>query len=429
MGVEPPRPRRLESALAVARACARSPVVYVFLDAPRGGRPGKSDHGGDREARGHHAPDPFHIHVEEAVLADLQLRLRDTRWARASPDDGWKRGTSAGYLRDLVTYWSQQYDWRCHEGALNRLPQFKADVGGARLHFVRHSKAARQPPLLLLHGWPDSFYRFHKVIPTLAEAFEVVVPSLPGFGFTGVVRHPTPEQPNRQSAALLWRLMTEVLGHRRFAVAGGDGGSALAQLIAIDHPESVVGIHLTDLGWHVAGADRSKLSRAERKYLDAGQKRFMTDGAYAMVQSTRPQSLAPALNDSPVALASWILDRFHAWSKSFEDGFTKDELLTNIMIYWVTQTIGSSMANYRAEAVSPSLSVADRVDVPVALALFPHDIGGIPPRVFAERTLNVQRWTEMPRGGHFAAWEEPELYARDVAAFFTTCFGGLASGH
>jgi len=370
-------------------------------------------------------PDPFGIHVPKSVLDDLALRLRDTRWSRGTADDGWRFGTSASYLRELVTHWLNRYDWRAHEAALNLLPQFEADVDGARLHFVHVQKAARRPPLLLLHGWPDGFYRFHKVIPRLAKKFEIVVPSLPGFGFTGFVRHPSPDQPNRQSARLLWRLMTDVLGHRRFGVAGGDGGSALAQLIAIDHPESVVGIHLTDLGWHVAGAERSKLSPAERRYLEAGEKRFMADGAYAMLQSTRPRSLAPALNDSPVALAAWILDRFHAWSESFEDTFTKDELLTNIMIYWITQTIGSSMDNYRAEAVSPSLSVADRVDVPVGLALFPYDIGGIPPRVFAERTLNVQRWTEMPRGGHFAAWEEPRLYARDVAAFFA----GLAGDH
>ena len=368
-------------------------------------------------------PEPFEVHVEAAVLADLHVRLRETRWGDVADDDGWKLGTNPGYLRDLVTYWAHQYDWSVQEAALNRLPQFTAAVDRARLHFVHAKDGAPRLPLLLLHGWPDSFYRFHKVIPRLRETFEVVVPSLPGFGFTGPVRRSSPEQQNRQSAQLLWRLMTEVLGHRRFAVAGGDGGSALAQLLAIDHPESVVGIHLTDLGWHVANADRSKVSKVERKYLEAGEKRFMADGAYVMVQSTRPQSLAPALNDSPVALAAWIVDRFHSWSDAFEVAFPKDELLTNIMIYWVTQTIGPSMESYRAEVVSPSLSVADHVDVPVGLALFPNDIGGIPPRAFAERTLNVQRWTEMPRGGHFAAWEEPELYAGDVTSFFQAVGG------
>jgi pimeloyl-ACP methyl ester carboxylesterase len=215
--------------------------------------------------------------------------------------------------------------------------------------------------------------------------------------------------------------MTEGLGYRRFGVAGGDGGSALAQILAIDHPESVVGIHLTDLGWHVNNTDPASLSRAERSYLAASKKQMMADGAYAMVQMQAPNSLAPALSDSPVALASWIVDRFHSWSDNDGDldhSFSKDELLTNIMIYWITGTIGSSIASYRAEALSPSLTVASRVKVPVAMALFPKDIGGIPPRAFAERTVNVQRWTEMPRGSHLAALEEPALYAADVSAFF-----------
>jgi pimeloyl-ACP methyl ester carboxylesterase len=215
--------------------------------------------------------------------------------------------------------------------------------------------------------------------------------------------------------------MTEVLGYRRFAVAGGDGGSALAQILAIDHPESVVGIHLTDLGWHTANVDSTTLSKAEQAYLAAGKKVFMADMAYAMVQATRPKSLAPALTDSPAGLAAWIVDRFHSWcdcAGDIERSFTKDELLTNIMIYWITRTIGSSMATYRADTVSPSLTTADHVDVPVGLALFPKEPGGIPPRSFAERTLNVQRWTEMPRGSHFAALEEPVLFATDVSAFF-----------
>jgi len=244
---------------------------------------------------------------------------------------------------------------------------------------------------------------------------------LPGFAFTGAVPL-GPHQPTRQSATLIWRLMTEVLGYQRFAVAGGDGGSALAQILAIDHPDAIIGIHLTDLGWHASNVDPSSLSKPEKKYLQAARKTFMADGAYAMVQSTRPRTLAPALKDSPVALASWIVDRFHSWSDSagenLESHFSKDDLLTNIMIYWVTRTIGSSIFNYWADARSPSLTPADRVERPVGLSLFPHEPGGVPPRRLAERTLNVRRWIEMPRGGHFAAWEVPELYAREVIEFF-----------
>jgi pimeloyl-ACP methyl ester carboxylesterase len=358
--------------------------------------------------------EPFRIAVEQPVLDDLERRLRQTRWTAES---GWELGTSSGYLKRLVGYWLSGFDWRAQEQSLGRFSHFKADVGGERLHFI-HQQGPRLP-LLLLHGWPDSFYRFHKVIPLLADSFDVVVPSLPGFGFTGALKNTSREQPTRQSAQLLWRLMTEVLGFRQFAVAGGDGGSVLAQILAIDHPDSVAGIHLTDLGWHVSNTNPEGLSKPEQKYLEAGKKQFLADGAYAMLQSTKPASLAPALTDSPVALAAWIIDRFHSWCDGdFTQKFTKDELLTNLMIYWVTQTIGSSMETYRAELVSPSLTVKDRVNVPVGVALFPKDLGGIPPRAFAERTLNVQRWTEMPRGSHFAAWEEPELYAQDLIAFF-----------
>jgi pimeloyl-ACP methyl ester carboxylesterase len=375
--------------------------------------------------------EPFTIDVEQAVLDDLGRRLRRTRWTGGPRDDGWDFGTSPAYLKELCAYWQNQFDWRSAEASLNRFSQFKAELAGARIHFL-HEKAPGQArlPVLLLHGWPDSFFRYHKVIPLLTapaaiggdarDAFDVVVPSLPGFGFTGPVRYRSTRQPNRQSAQLLWQLMTEVLGYRQFAVAGGDGGGALAQLMAIDHPESVVGVHLTDLGWHVANVDPKTVSKAEQKYLEASKKRFMADGAYTMVQSSTPHSLAPALADSPSGLAAWILDRFHSWSDNagqLEDSFTKDEVLTNITIYWVTRTIGPSIDTYRADTLSPSLTTADRVGVPVGLALFPKDLGGVPPRQFAERTLNVQHWTEMPRGSHFAALEEPELYAKDVTAF------------
>ncbi len=365
-------------------------------------------------------PDPFRIRVEQRVLDDLQARLARTRWGATRQSDGWEHGTSRSYLRHLIDYWCSGYDWRKHEAKLNTLPHFKARVGPANLHFVHARGRGSGPmPLLLLHGWPDSFYRFHKVVSSFADSFDVVVPSLPGFAFTGAVQHANQEQPTRKSAELIWRLMTEVLGYDRFLVAGGDGGSVFAQIMAIDHPESVIGVHLTDLGWHAFSVDPAILSKAERKYLEASKKAFMADGAYAMVQRTRPQSLAAGLTDSPVGLASWIADRFHSWTDpDVEDGVEVDDLLTNIMIYWVTRTIGSSMFSYYAESQSPSLTPADHVDRPVALALFPKDIGGsVPLRSFAERTLNVVRWTEMPRGGHFAALEVPELFARDVVDF------------
>ncbi|HSZ83148.1 MAG TPA: epoxide hydrolase [Polyangia bacterium] len=373
---------------------------------------------------------PFHIHVAAPVLEDLQMRLRCTRWTNVTDDAAWVTGTNKAYLRDLVTHWLVGYDWRAEEEKLNALPQFEGQIDGDRVHFV-HARAsgARPVPLLLLHGWPDSFLRFREVLPFFgdptehgghaSDTYDVVVPSLPGFAFTGSLRRARHDQPARASARLIWRLMTELLGYERFAVAGGDGGSVIAQCLAIDHPDAVVGIHLTDLGWPALNVDPKSVPKAERQYLEALGKARMADGAYALVQMSTPRSLAAALNDSPVGLASWIVDRFHSWVDGDLDAHVgKDHLLTNIMLYWVTQTIGASIFNYHAEARSPSLTPSNRVNVPVGLALFPRDLGGVPPRSFAERTLNVRRFTQMPRGGHFGALEEPELFARDVVEFF-----------
>ncbi len=364
----------------------------------------------------------FRIHVQDTMLADLRARLDRTRWIDAGTGPGWAGGPDRAYLRALVDHWRTVYDWRAREDALNALPHRIADVAGARLHFIHvRGPESAGVPLLLLHGWPDSFFRFHKVIEPLGAAFDLVIPSLPGFAFTGPLQRPPDEPPNRFSARLIWRLMTDVLGYTGFVVAGGDGGSVVAQILALEHPDEVLGLHLTDIGWHAMAADPATASRAERRFLEAAKEQQQADGAYALVQMAQPRSLAAALADSPVGLASWIIDRFHSWSDcggELDRSFSKDDLLTNIMIYWATRTVGSSMFNYHAEARSPSLTTADRIEVPVAMALFPKEPGGIPPRSLAERTLNVQRWTEMPRGGHFAALEEPELYANDVLAFF-----------
>jgi pimeloyl-ACP methyl ester carboxylesterase len=372
----------------------------------------------------------FKIEIADEVLDDLQTRLAQTRWLNEDKDTGWSQGTNLKYLKELIGYWLDDFNWAQQEEELNRFNHFKTAIGEYRVHFIhQRGKGPQATPLLLLHGWPDSFYRFHKIIPMLTDpgsfggdanhSFDVVVPSLPGFGFTDIPKARPHKQVVRHDAHLLFKLMKEVLGYERFAIAGGDGGSPLAQVLAIDFSESVIGIYLTDLGWHVSTADPSSLSKKERHYLEAGQKAFMQQGAYAMVQSTKPQTLAYNLNDSPVGLASWIVDRFHFWTDGeIEEKFTRDELLTNITIYWVTETIASSIRNYRLETQSPSLTTADYVEVPVGLGLFPKDIGGVPPREFAERTLNLWHWTEMPRGGHFTAWEEPKLMASDMQSFF-----------
>lgn len=374
----------------------------------------------------------FRIQVEQPMLDDLQRRLGQTRFARFTKSGGWDFGTSTEYLEELVAYWRTDFNWNQQASKLDALAQYMGRVGGNDVHFVHErGPSASAMPLLLLHGWPDSFYRYHKVIPPLSnptahgdnalDSFDVVVPSLPGFTLTGHINACDGPQPLRCAADLMWKLMTETLGYQKFAMAGGDIGRSIAQLIAIDHPESVIALHLTDLGSRVAGVNPSLLTKPEQKYLAELQKITGADGAYEAVQSTKPRSLALALNDSPVGLASWIVDRFHAWSDhngNIYQTFTQDELLTNIMLYWTTATIGSSMQVYFGETTASSFKKDDFVERPVGMALFPKDIGGIPPRQLAERFLNVQRWTEMPHGGHFAPWEVPELYVNDLREFF-----------
>jgi pimeloyl-ACP methyl ester carboxylesterase len=375
----------------------------------------------------------FRIAIEQAVLDDLRARLQRARRARVLRHGGWDAGSDPDYLDELLRYWREAYDWRAQEQELNRLQHQVAHFEDANLHYVHETaRGAAATPLLLLHGWPDSFLRYRHVIPLLTRAederapvFDVVVPSLPGFGFTGPLQ-PVEQVPGiARSARLLHRLMTEVLGYRQFIVAGGDGGSAIAQSMALQFPGSLIAVHLTDIGWH-DHARGEALSDIERKYVEAARRRFMQDGAYAAVQASQPRALAAALNDSPAGLASWIIDRFHSWAddpRHFEASFGKDEMLTNITIYWVTQTIQSSIYGYLAETRQPSLAPGDYVECPVGLALFPRDSIGPPPRRLAERSLNVVHWTEMTSGGHFGAWERPREFAADLRNFHATLVG------
>jgi pimeloyl-ACP methyl ester carboxylesterase len=379
--------------------------------------------------------DTFRVSVPQRTLDDLQERLRRTRWTEEI-EDGWTLGTEHGKLRALADYWTGVFDWRRQEEAINRFAQFRARINGVGVHFIHERGAGDDPlPIILTHGYPDSILRFAKIIPMLThpeahgadpgDAFDVVAPSLPGFGFS--------DKPTKPGAIFhvgdLWHtLMTEVLGYEHFAAHGGDWGSTVTEQLARSHARSLVGVHLTDVPfWHLFQKPND-LSHDEQRYLDATTKWQQKDGAYALIQGTRPYTLARGLNDSPVGLASWIVDKFHAWSDcdgDVEKSFTKDELLTNVTLYWVTETIGSSFLPYadfvNAGALTWTIEAfrqwVGSTSVPAAFAMFPKDISH-PPREWASRFFNVQRWTEMPRGGHFAALEEPELLVDDIRRFF-----------
>jgi pimeloyl-ACP methyl ester carboxylesterase len=376
------------------------------------------------------SPEPFTLRTAGGELDDLRGRLRATRWPDAPEDAGWSLGTDVSYLRGLVTYWSDGFDWRAQEAALARLPHFRLVLGGVGIHFV-HVRAATAPvpalPLVLSHGWPDSFWRYTKVIPLLTDpgahgadpgdAFDVIVPDMPGFGYSGSGTGPPLDA---VAVAGLWAELMCVLGYQRFGAAGGDIGSHVSRYLALDHPERVVAVHRTDAGVPVFSGNQADLAPEERAWLEEARLWGMTDGAYAAVHRTRPQTAAVGLTDSPAGLAAWIVEKLRAWSDcngEVERRFTKDEILTNVTLYWLTRTIGPSMRMYRANAAIPPFQHGRRVEVPSGFSLFPADMLA-PPRAWLERTANVVRVTEPARGGHFAPFEEPELYAQELRDFF-----------
>jgi pimeloyl-ACP methyl ester carboxylesterase len=371
---------------------------------------------------------PFKVNIPQADLDDLQERLARTRWTDEIEGVGWDYGTNLGYMKELADYWQNHYDWRKQEARLNSFNWFKAEIDGVGLSFIHErGKGPNPTPLILFHGWPDSVCRYLKLIPMLTDpasyggdpndSFDVIVPSLIGFSTT--------KTPNKHllkdTAELCWRLMTEGLGYQRFAAGGGDGGSPLSQLLGVHHPDSIIGLHLTDIGFHATMAHHSDLSEAEQQYLGTLQMAGFQESAYAILQGTKPQTLAYGLNDSPVGFAAWIIEKIRSWSDcdgELEKLYTKDELLTNIMLFWLNGPSVRSVS-YREEWVSPSLKADQPVDVPVGLAHPPKDLYPIPPREFAERNLrNIQRWTVLAHGGHFVAMEFPELMAEDIRAFF-----------
>lgn len=361
---------------------------------------------------------PFKIDVPQSVLDDLALRLKQTRWTDEPADAGWSYGTNPQYLRELTAYWQDGYNWRKQESLLNSFPQFTANIDGTDIHFVYvKGKGANTRPIILTHEWPDSFFRFYKVIPMLTEgdtSFDVIIPSMPGYGFSQKVAM------SSTKAAGLWaKLMTEVLGYDQYLAAGD---FAVTTALAQQFPNQVKGIHLTDTGYPNGTEDWSTMSPAEQQFGQFIQGWWFMEGAFNMIQSTKPQTLGYGLNDSPVGLASWILEKFYAWSDTkgnIENSFSKDEILTNIMIYWVTATINTSIRRYAEDAREMfgeyGPKPVPKTNVPTAVSIFPADSDT--PREWAERRVNLVRFNKMPAGGRFAALEQPEAYSKEIQAF------------
>jgi pimeloyl-ACP methyl ester carboxylesterase len=381
-------------------------------------------------------PEPFTIAVPDSVLEDLHQRLDRTRWPLDPGNDDWRYGTNRAWLEDLVAYWRNGYDWRAHEAEMNRFEHFRVVLDDVPIHFIRRRGAGPAPvPIILTHGWPWTFWDFAGVIDALADpaahggdaadAFDVIVASLPGYGFsvplerTGVTV--------RTTAALWVRLMREILGYDRFAAHGGDWGASVTAQLGHEFPEHLIGVHLSlpvllRVSYY-SGLSAEDYAPDEAGWFEKMQTRMATAASHVAVHTADPQTLAYALNDSPVGLAAWILERRRAWSDhtgDVYDALSRDFLLTNVTLYWVTQSIGSTMRYYWENWRQSVRVVHDRIpaiEAPTGISVFPNDLVFVPRRL-AEEYTNLVHWTVMPRGGHFAAAEEPDLIVEDLRAMF-----------
>ncbi len=368
---------------------------------------------------------PFRVDVPEADLEDLRERLRRTRWPEPETVDDWSQGTPLAYVRELCRYWLEEYDWGAALARLNRFPQFRTTIDGLDIHFV-HVRSPHEGavPLIMTHGWPGSVAEFHKVIEPLADpaaaggsaadAFHVVCPSLPGYGFSG-----KPARPGwgTQRIADAWDRLMARLGYPRYGAQGGDWGSRVTMNLGLQHPEHLIGIHLNMVAFPDPGT-AGDLTEREQAALAALAYHRAQGSGYAMQQSTRPQSLGYGLVDSPAALCAWIVEKFWAWSDCDGDPanvFTRDEMLDNIMLYWLPGT-GASAARLYWESFGRRIT--DPIPVPAGCSIFPAEIYR-PSRRWAEPQFpDLRYWNELAKGGHFAALEQPGTFVSEVRAAF-----------
>ncbi len=375
------------------------------------------------------SPEPFRLDVPRDTLDDLRARLAQTRWPDEIPGSDWRYGSNLAFVQGLVERWRDGFDWRAQEAELNAFDQYRVPLGSVDLHFIHQPGVGPDPtPLLLVHGWPGSVWEFHDLIPRLtdpgrfggdpADAFTVVAPSLPGYTLS--YRPGQPRFDVGQMGDLFADLMSGVLGYEKFAAQGGDWGGYVVACLAAGHAEKLIGMHLNFLPIRQDIPIAEEPSGEEEAYQEELRYWQAEETGYHAIQGTKPQTIAYALTDSPAGLAAWVVEKFQTWTDhrgDFEGWVALDSLLTNITLYWVTGAINSSFWPYYAIRHGAWPLPETRIDVPMAYASFPRETRH-PPRRLAEPFFDIRRWTEMPRGGHFAALEVPDLLADDVAAFF-----------
>jgi pimeloyl-ACP methyl ester carboxylesterase len=366
----------------------------------------------------------FTVKISEQAIEDLNARLIQTRWTDEVLDSEWYYGAKLSYIKELTAYWLKEFDWKKTEDEINSFPNYIAEIDGIKIHFLHiRSEKKGSVPLIITHGWPGSFLEMVKLIPFFTNhpelSFDIIIPSIPGFGFSQIINTPGC---NLWFIADLWSKLIRELGYEKVVVQGGDFGAGVSTALAIKLPELILGLHLNYIhsSYFPFLSAGEVFSKEENVYFKAADDWYKSEGSYAHQHRTKPLTLAYGLNDSPVGLCAWIIEKFYGWSDcdgDIENRFTKDELLSNISLYWFTQTIHSSIRLYNESSKAPlHFKENDFIDVPVGIARF-HKEEPFPPRRFIERGYNIRHWTDIPKGGHFAAMEQPGLLAQDIMHF------------
>lgn len=372
---------------------------------------------------------PYLINVHQELLDDLNIRIENTRWPDEMNNSSWNYGANLSYMKELSHYWRNDFSWRKVENEINTFPNFMADIDGHQIHFLHvKGKGKKSTPLIITHGWPGSIIEMLKLIPLLTDdenfSFDLVIPSVIGFGFSSKC---VEVGCDNAYVADLWHKLMLKLGYEKYGAQGGDIGSGISTRIAMKYPDHIIGIHLNYVSDsfkpYIKEEEKEELSEDVTKYNQGLEEWAAREAGYAYIQSTKPITIAYGLNDSPIGLCAWIIEKFNSWSDNegnLENIFTKDEMLANITLYWVTQSIHSSTRIYNENSKNPmEFSSIDFVVPPVAYANFPKEISR-PPKAYMSKGYNLTQWTDMPKGGHFAAIEQPELLAEDIIKFYRT---------